>query len=319
MNLNGESQASRRLLLLPGVELCTTGLTSREREAITAKAVAMGATVDNELSGSTTHLACGGARGPKYDAATTPPLEGRVAVVGVGWIDACYGEIAVASENDHGVPPFLNLRVCVSGLEPSAREAAAESIKAGGGTYAPSLEAATTDVLVCGRATGAKYEAALAWKVPCVGTAWLEASVEAGRRRAFEDYALTREEETSRKRKRAAARAALEGEAAALRAAADGAPPSACFDGVVAFIAPPGDAAVAGLLDRGQGCRSPLLCAAVTHVVVPAGAAPADAATRAWAQHATGAIAVRAAWVAASAAAGARAAEAPYRVGARGS
>eukprot|EP00629_Pelagomonadales_sp_RCC1024_P017625 CAMPEP_0119295912 /NCGR_PEP_ID=MMETSP1329-20130426/50303_1 /TAXON_ID=114041 /ORGANISM="Genus nov. species nov., Strain RCC1024" /LENGTH=323 /DNA_ID=CAMNT_0007296835 /DNA_START=699 /DNA_END=1670 /DNA_ORIENTATION=- len=309
MNINGESMKARLAALMPSVVLCTTGLSTPEREEVCEKARTMGALVDNDLSQITTHLVCKRARGSKYDASWRSPLLERLYRVTPEYVRDCHAHMARLDEAKYSVPALSGLRVALSGFEGISRDLLRDTIVRGGGAYMPTLDAHTTDVLVARRPVGAKYCAATSWKIPCVSRKWLDDSLVHGHRLNECDYMLQLDDPIGQKRKQCGLQHVLpEGKTDCVNHAFLRAPASDVFDGVIVFLVgvnvlsscTPG---IDALLSRGQGTRFKILSNAVTHVVVPSGFILTDHQREFWSQH-THVHVVRASWVATSAARG---------------
>lgn len=307
MNINGETAGSRLSSLMTSVVLCHTGVAAKERAYLCRLALRMGAEVDNNLTRATTHLICLIAKGAKYEASMRPPLLGRVQVVKPEYVRLCYASITRLDEGKFLTPALAGFKISISGFDTITRDKLRDVIISMGGTYSPSLNADTTDVLILRHAVGAKYKSALAWGIPCVSQQWLHDSHAQGCRRDAGDYRLVGQDAGQKKRKRDTRRCLFEDEVAEVHRASINAHDSGVFDSVVAFVvASSADAAIYDisqmdvLLSRGQGTRIPVLTAAVTHIIVAPGATLTSQEKEQSAQHTNSPYFVRATWVAAS-------------------
>mmetsp|Transcript_9216 Transcript_9216/g.27583 ORF Transcript_9216/g.27583 Transcript_9216/m.27583 type:complete len:310 (-) Transcript_9216:81-1010(-) len=291
MNINGNSIEKRLSIVMKSVVLSTTGLSNKVRKEICEKAYLMGAVVDSDLSDMTTHLVCTIAKGAKHGASLRPPLLGHIYVVTPEYVRHCHAHVTRLDERKYSMPALSGLQVSLSGFEKASRVSLQQTITSLGATYAPTLDANTTDVLIARRAFGAKYDAAISWKVPCVPRKWLDDCVAAGRRQDAYNYVYM---DSERKRKRTDWRYA-ENQIVEL----DRVPfESDIFDEVIAFIAETSldTAKINSLLSCGQGTRFPFLATAVTHIIVSPNFKLKDCDVH-WARHVNSAHVVRADWI----------------------
>ena len=293
MNINGESIATRLSKLMHSVILCTTGLSSKQRDETCRLSHLMGAVVNNELTCETTHLVCASVKSAKYNAALR--LSRTIAIVDVAYIKRCHETVMRLEEGNFPVPPLLGMNVSLSGFDRRTREEMWAQIARAGGDCTPTLDAETTDVLISKCTTGAKYDAATAWQIPCVSRNWLDDSIAKRRKLDYTHYLSRRGVQNSPQHiLRDLAREDFSPDPAASKE-------SNVFDGAIAFITPCGHAnnmgIILGLLSRGQGTCIPVLNSKVTHAVHSPGPFPAQIQ-----KHPNGARVVGAAWIATSAA-----------------
>ena len=255
MNINGESIPTRLSSLMRSVVLCTTGLTSSARADLCRMGLAMGAQVNNELTSDTTHLVCASVKSSKYEAATRYPMSGQIVVVDVTYIRSCYEATARLKEINFRIPPLLGLRVALSGFDRVVREVICTQILKGGAVYMPTLDAEMTDILVAKHGNGAKYDAAVAWKIPCVVKQWLDDSISRGKKLEDAEYLQQGDIQTCDKD--------------TLCVNELGPPGSTSFDNIIAFMRQNElrhKRNVMALLSRGQGTCVPILNTNVSHV-----------------------------------------------------
>lgn len=286
MNVNGETKSAKLGRLMTNVVLCTTGLSAIERKEICEMAHAMGAVVDNNLSNQTTHLVCRVAKGAKYEATTCPPLQGHIHLVSPDYVRLCHKTIARLVEGKYPTLALSGLRVSISGFDSVTKMTLREKVLSAGGTYVPTLDVANTDVLVAHGQTGAKYSAAVAWKISCVSCQWIDDSIANGYCLNMSDYTLEKNEFRKKRKRRPNDVAAKH---------------SHVFDNVIAFIIGQQSEASTDLdmlLSRGEGTRFPVLMSLVTHLILPPSLPPKDDQTCNWSKHANSAHLVPATWVA---------------------
>ncbi|KAI5710976.1 hypothetical protein M8J75_013007 [Diaphorina citri] len=155
---------------------------SKEIKAdLTNKVKLMGGVVTSSLLETTTHLVVGKACSPKYEKAN----ERAMKVMTAGWIDAVFTasqHSGLTHANDYDFakykcPVFYNL-------------AFSKAIESHGGSYYGTLQYQVTDILICEKSEGDKYNAAREWGLPCVMGHWVTDSVDAGYSLPFSRYAV---------------------------------------------------------------------------------------------------------------------------------
>ncbi|KAF2087961.1 hypothetical protein K490DRAFT_3596, partial [Saccharata proteae CBS 121410] len=170
---------------LAGIILCCTAIGPDEREQLGKWASDMGATHRLDLTSDVTHLIAGQIDTPKYNYVAKERPD--VTVVTPAWIEAVRAawmageEPDVAKlENEHRVPSFLGLRICVTGFDNlEQRKYLENSVGQNGGTYQGDLTKNVTH-LVAAAPQGKKYEHAKQWQIKTVSLEWLTESVERG-------------------------------------------------------------------------------------------------------------------------------------------
>ncbi|KAI7222166.1 hypothetical protein KC333_g1331 [Hortaea werneckii] len=170
---------------LLGTVLCATSFPQQDRTAIATHAQELGAEFKLDLTCDVTHLIVGCITTPKYRyvAKERPDIK----VLRREWLDAVKeewkkgGEVDVEGlEDSLRLPPFFNLKVCITGFEDmEQRTALQRSIEANGGEYHPDLTKAVTH-LIAKTASGAKYTHAKQWGVGVVSLKWYEDSLRRG-------------------------------------------------------------------------------------------------------------------------------------------
>ncbi|KAI7194306.1 hypothetical protein KC363_g2209 [Hortaea werneckii] len=170
---------------LLGTVLCATSFPQQDRTAIATHAQELGAEFKLDLTCDVTHLIVGCITTPKYRyvAKERPDIK----VLRREWLDAVKeewkkgGEVDVQGlEDSLRLPPFFNLKVCITGFEDmEQRTALQRSIEANGGEYHPDLTKAVTH-LIAKTASGAKYTHAKQWGVGVVSLKWYEDSLQRG-------------------------------------------------------------------------------------------------------------------------------------------
>ncbi|RMY19544.1 hypothetical protein D0867_04609 [Hortaea werneckii] len=170
---------------LLGTVLCATSFPQQDRTAIATHAQELGAEFKLDLTCDVTHLIVGCITTPKYRyvAKERPDIK----VLRREWLDAVKEEWKKGGEVDVGgledslrLPPFFNLKVCITGFEDmEQRTALQRSIEANGGEYHPDLTKAVTH-LIAKTASGAKYTHAKQWGVGVVSLKWYEDSLQRG-------------------------------------------------------------------------------------------------------------------------------------------
>ncbi|GAB1743860.1 hypothetical protein NU219Hw_g911t2 [Hortaea werneckii] len=170
---------------LLGTVLCATSFPQQDRTAIATHAQELGAEFKLDLTCDVTHLIVGCITTPKYRyvAKERPDIK----VLRREWLDAVKeewkkgGEVDVEGlEESLRLPPFFNLKVCITGFEDmEQRTALQRSIEANGGEYHPDLTKAVTHLIVK-TASGAKYTHAKQWGVGVVSLKWYEDSLQRG-------------------------------------------------------------------------------------------------------------------------------------------
>ncbi|KAI7164486.1 hypothetical protein KC349_g569 [Hortaea werneckii] len=170
---------------LLGTVLCATSFPQQDRTAIATHAQELGAEFKLDLTCDVTHLIVGCITTPKYRyvAKERPDIK----VLRREWLDAVKeewkkgGEVDVEGlEDSLRLPPFFNLKVCITGFEDmEQRTALQRSIEANGGEYHPDLTKAVTH-LIAKTASGAKYTHAKQWGVGVVSLKWYEDSLQRG-------------------------------------------------------------------------------------------------------------------------------------------
>ncbi|KAI7285583.1 hypothetical protein KC345_g1685 [Hortaea werneckii] len=170
---------------LLGTVLCATSFPQQDRTAIATHAQELGAEFKLDLTCDVTHLIVGCITTPKYRyvAKERPDIK----VLRREWLDAVKeewkkgGEVDVEGlEDSLRLPPFFNLKVCITGFEDmEQRTALQRSIEANGGEYHPDLTKAVTH-LIAKSASGAKYTHAKQWGVGVVSLKWYEDSLQRG-------------------------------------------------------------------------------------------------------------------------------------------
>lgn len=255
----------------------------------------MGATYKHVFTDRTTHLVCSAAKGSKYEAAVHSPLWGHVKLVTPEYVRLCHDNVMRLDETTHLTPTLAGIRVSISGFGTVGRETLRELVVSAGGTYSPSLNEGTTDVLIACQPRGAKYSAAVAWKIPCVTRQWLHDSLASGRNLKARDYAL----------KQNASGYQFKWDESDILQGSRNAYDSEVFDNVIAFICErgvldPSKSSFDVILSRGQGTRLPAV-ASVTHIVISSGVNPTDQEIQLYARHRQGPHIIQAAWMTESA------------------
>lgn len=145
----------------------------------------MGATHRLDLTSDVTHLIVGDPDTPKYKFVARERLDVKCMLP--SWIDSLRtkwlegGEINVEDlEQEHKLPTFYGLRVCVTGFDDlEYRKRLEDHITDNGGEYRGNL---TKDIthLIAKEASGQKYNYAAQWSIKTVAVEWLDHSLERG-------------------------------------------------------------------------------------------------------------------------------------------
>ncbi|KAH9826574.1 twin BRCT domain [Teratosphaeria destructans] len=164
-------------LPLQGVILCCTSLPTDVRTRLADIASELGAEHKLDLTSDVTHLIVGRTTTAKYRyvAKERPDIK----VVQQEWIEAVRqswmegGEVDVAGlEEQHKLPVFHNLRICVTGFQDQAqREVISRTVQEQGAKYDADLTKAVTH-LIAAAPEGAKYNAAKQWNIHVVSLQW---------------------------------------------------------------------------------------------------------------------------------------------------
>lgn len=172
---------------LSEVVLCCTGVPNNDRLDIFKKAQEMGATCLGDLTTDVTHLVVNDPDSEKYRYAARHRSD--MVFMRADWIAAMHGrwleghdDLSLADfERRFALPVFFCARVCVTNLDPRAREEVWKLVEEHGGAYTGDMTRENTH-LICGEARGAKYEAAVAWNcgIRIVRQSWLYASTQRG-------------------------------------------------------------------------------------------------------------------------------------------
>lgn len=254
---------------MPSIIMSSTGLARQAREQIRGMAEDMGASYEHVLTHHTTHLVCVMAKGSKYEAATRPPLLGRVKIITPAYVRLCHASVTRLDEEEYLTPVLSKISVSISGFESTCRDAIRELVLAAGGAYSSALEKGTTDVLIVAKPAGPKYEAAATWSVPCVSRQWLEDSVACGHNLSVLNYELKQDDRKINHKRKWDDNGMTE-----LRSEICQACDSDVFDNMIAFVHKKdfSDGSIDVLLSRGQGTCLPIDVAA-THILIPSSVA----------------------------------------------
>ncbi|BFZ64261.1 protein kinase activating protein dpb11 [Saitoella coloradoensis] len=184
---------------LARVVLCCTSVPSDVRSLVVQQAMKMGASYKADLTSDVTHLIAGDIMTPKYKFSAKHRLD--VKLMKVEWIGAMYerwleGEDINVEEYSEKLllPPFLNLRICVTSLPPSDRQKLHSLITSNGGHYSPDLSKTCTHLIAASK-EGKKYEYAVKWGIKIVGQEWVRDSLVRGAALSEELYSLDLPEE----------------------------------------------------------------------------------------------------------------------------
>ncbi|OCK82340.1 hypothetical protein K432DRAFT_402994 [Lepidopterella palustris CBS 459.81] len=170
---------------LAGVVLCCTSIPPEQRTELATVAIQMGAVHKYDLTSDVTHLVVGNIDTPKYKYVARERPD--VIVVTPAWLEAVRlswmegGDTdVVALEQEHRVPTFQGLKICVTGFdENSERQHISSSIVQNGAEYHGDLTKSVTH-LIAARPSGSKYAHARKWGLKIVSYQWFQHSIERG-------------------------------------------------------------------------------------------------------------------------------------------
>ncbi|GME28725.1 brct domain-containing protein [Neofusicoccum parvum] len=168
---------------LAGVILCCTSINAEQRNELAKWATEMGAAHKYDLTSDVTHLVVGhiDTHKYKYVAKERPDVKvvtpKWVAAVRESWLQG--GETDVEKlEEEHRVPTFFDLRICITGFEElSQRKYLEDTVIAHGAFYQGDLTKAVTHLIVA-VPTGKKYDFARQHKIKTVSLEWITDSIE---------------------------------------------------------------------------------------------------------------------------------------------
>ncbi|KAF2105088.1 BRCT domain-containing protein [Rhizodiscina lignyota] len=170
---------------LKGVVLCCTSIGPEDRTKISAIAAEMGAEHKYDLTSDVTHLLIGDINTPKYRyvAKERPDIKvltpDWVLAVRDTWMAAEDVDVR-ALEDEYRAPPFLGLKICLTGFDDlDEREEISQNVRRSGAEYSGDL---TRDIthLIAAAPKGKKYEYARQWNVKVVSLEWLNESIVRG-------------------------------------------------------------------------------------------------------------------------------------------
>jgi hypothetical protein len=148
----------------------------------------MGAVTKLDLTADVTHLIVGSITTPKYryvakdrpDIAVLSPE--WVEAVRIAWMEGDDDLDLHSLENQYKIPPFLGLRISITGFEELEQRAHIEqTVASNGGTYSGDMTRATTHLLVAdANARSDKFIHARSWDIKTVSLKWFEDSIRRG-------------------------------------------------------------------------------------------------------------------------------------------
>ncbi|OCL05394.1 BRCT domain-containing protein, partial [Glonium stellatum] len=170
---------------LAGVVLCCTSIPPEQRTELAAVAVQMGAVHKYDLTSDVTHLIVGNIDTPKYKYVAKERPDVKVLTpqwleaIRLSWIGGGDTDVA-ALEEEHRVPTFQGLRICVTGFDDLVqRQYISDTVEKHGAAYHGDLTKSVTHLMAAAPG-GKKYEYARNWGVKIVALEWFQDSIERG-------------------------------------------------------------------------------------------------------------------------------------------